>query len=423
MIGTMTIRDALARGHDAFRSADTATPYLDAVILLAHAGGISKEQLFARLTEPLDEQWRAAFQRAVEARAAGTPVAYLTGAKEFYGREFRVDRRALIPRPDTEVLVDAVLELVRRDFGSAGGPRHSGEAAAAGDVAASAHHASGGTDDAPGSSDAAAAVAAAGRHSGAAAAARARDGREIPTAARRRLRIHDCCSGTGCIAITLAAELAGGAATADTAHRDVRGSSAAGAEADAVAGAATGAGSASGTAAAAATRTAGARIDGGARASAHEVDAGSVPELTASDLSGEALELLRENSVALLGRELPVWQSDLLDNVPGQFDIITANPPYVAVTGVQTAAATDIAATQAVGEPELALAAGDDGLSVLRRLIPQAFSKLNTRGYFVTEIGFDQEEAVYELFVQSGFADIEVRKDLEDRARVCLGRR
>ena len=86
-----------------------ATPWLDAAVLLAHTLGVSKERLFAVYPEPLPEAARGRFERLLARREAGEPVAYLRGYKEFYGRPFIVDRRVLIPRPETELLVEALL--------------------------------------------------------------------------------------------------------------------------------------------------------------------------------------------------------------------------------------------------------------------------------------------------------------------------
>ena len=82
---------------------------LDADVLLAHALGISKENLYSHPEELVDGDAEAAFRALLDRRAAGEPVAYLRGWKEFYGLRFAVDPRVLIPRPETETLVDAIL--------------------------------------------------------------------------------------------------------------------------------------------------------------------------------------------------------------------------------------------------------------------------------------------------------------------------
>jgi len=82
---------------------------LDADVLLAHVLGISKEHLYAYPETLVDDAAEAAFRDLLDRRAAGEPVAYLRGWKEFYGLRFAVDPRVLVPRPETETLVDAIL--------------------------------------------------------------------------------------------------------------------------------------------------------------------------------------------------------------------------------------------------------------------------------------------------------------------------
>ena len=97
---------------------------LDADVLLAHALGITKEDLYAHPEAPVDAERDAVFRGLLERRASGEPVAYLRGFKDFYGLRFAVDPRVLIPRPETETLVDAVLASGARlvaDIGTGSG--------------------------------------------------------------------------------------------------------------------------------------------------------------------------------------------------------------------------------------------------------------------------------------------------------------
>lgn len=87
------------------------SPRLDAQILLAHSLQCSRIELVARSDEVPPEAQRTAFRELVKRRVAGTPVAYLTGTKEFYLLPFAVSPAVLIPRPDTETLV---LEAIQR---------------------------------------------------------------------------------------------------------------------------------------------------------------------------------------------------------------------------------------------------------------------------------------------------------------------
>ena len=117
------------------------TPYLDALLLLGHAASMTTEQLFAAFEDRISESILATYQHLVADRCKGIPVSYLRGVKEFFGREFRVGRGVLVPRPDTEILVETALE-------------------------------------------------------------------EIDRCGTAALHVHDCCTGSGCVAITLACERA-----------------------------------------------------------------------------------------------------------------------------------------------------------------------------------------------------------------------
>jgi len=87
------------------------SPRLDAEILLAHVLGRSRTWLYTWPETGIDDPSRDRFRNLVERRIAGEPVAHLTGEREFWSLPLRVDSSTLIPRPDTECLVEAVLEL------------------------------------------------------------------------------------------------------------------------------------------------------------------------------------------------------------------------------------------------------------------------------------------------------------------------
>jgi release factor glutamine methyltransferase len=91
---------------------DPHTAALDADVLLAHVLGVGREALYAHPERELSAAEDGRFQELVERRSRGEPVAYLRGFKEFYGLRFQVDPRVLIPRPETEVLVDAARERI-----------------------------------------------------------------------------------------------------------------------------------------------------------------------------------------------------------------------------------------------------------------------------------------------------------------------
>ncbi len=90
------------------------SPRLDAELLLGHHMGITRSQLLARLHFTLNEEVEEGYSALVERRALHEPVAYITGYKEFYGLQIRVDPRVLIPRPETEILVEVALAIARQ---------------------------------------------------------------------------------------------------------------------------------------------------------------------------------------------------------------------------------------------------------------------------------------------------------------------
>lgn len=83
-------------------------------ILLQHELGLSQAGLLARLRDEIDEEAFARFWNAIEQHVKGTPVQHLTGVEEFYGRIFRVNEQVLIPRPETEELVEQALLLIQQ---------------------------------------------------------------------------------------------------------------------------------------------------------------------------------------------------------------------------------------------------------------------------------------------------------------------
>jgi release factor glutamine methyltransferase len=89
------------------------SPRLDAEVLLAHALGCKRIELYTRHDEEAPEAGRQRYRELIQERVKGCPVAYLVGRKEFYSLELEVSRAVLIPRPDTETLVDECLRLAK----------------------------------------------------------------------------------------------------------------------------------------------------------------------------------------------------------------------------------------------------------------------------------------------------------------------
>ena len=102
-----TVGELLVSATTRLRESGSETARLDAEVLLASATGEDRTTLIAHHERPIGEDVVARFEQAVARRAGGEPVAYIRGIKEFFGLAFAVDRRALIPRPESELLVEA----------------------------------------------------------------------------------------------------------------------------------------------------------------------------------------------------------------------------------------------------------------------------------------------------------------------------
>jgi release factor glutamine methyltransferase len=119
-----TVDELLREGTDRLRGSGSETPRLDAELLLGHTLGIDRTRVIADGAVPVGDGLAATYRGSLDRRAAGEPVAYIRGLKEFRGLAFGVDPRALIPRPETERLVElAEREIVDR---LAGAPRPKG---------------------------------------------------------------------------------------------------------------------------------------------------------------------------------------------------------------------------------------------------------------------------------------------------------
>ncbi len=277
------------------------TPFLDSLLLLSLATGEPTERLLASMPDEVSREAIARFVRLVDQRCRGTPVSYIRGVKEFYGRQFTVNPAVLVPRPDSELVVETAIEIVDQ----------------LGDGGESAH-------------------------------------------------VHDACTGSGCIAITIAAErpaiivsasdLDQGALLVAAANRD--------------------------------------RLLG--------------PPTDGAHVAG-----------------LPLWRSDVLEALPRESrarrlppaKIITANPPYLTDTEYEHLR------TRGWPEPETALRGGADGLELIRTLARQAVTVLPPLGYLVVEIGAGQRSACSNVLADCGFHEIETRRDLAGRDRVLVARR
>lgn len=233
----MTVSEARAIGFRMLgASSDTAA--LDARVLLAWVLGVSQASLFVTDAD-LSFCQESLYLDCLKRRSEGVPVAYIIGSKEFYGRDFIVNEAVLVPRPDTETLVERALDFCLARYGLAVEPRLGDFA----DVPRAGHFA-----DVPYEAKSAAC---------------------IMTAAAERMPIDalDICTGSGCIGITIKAQLS---------------------------------------------------------------EYGVPCSLTLGDLSDQALAVAKDNCRQILQNNAKCIKSDLFEAFEGQvFDLITANPPYI----------------------------------------------------------------------------------------------
>jgi len=116
----LTTRELLAEGAERLRASGSATARLDAELLLGDAVGVGRTVILAHPEAPVGADAAARYRDGIERRTAGEPVAYIRGMKEFFGLAFTVDRRALIPRPETERLVELAEAEIRARLRSRG---------------------------------------------------------------------------------------------------------------------------------------------------------------------------------------------------------------------------------------------------------------------------------------------------------------
>ena len=109
----ITVQEALSQWTQAITQHKlSATPLLDASLLLCKSTGLRREELYSRSQSSIPLATYASYTALIEQRCGGEPVAYLLGEREFYGRSFKVSPAVLIPRSDSEALVEAALEKI-----------------------------------------------------------------------------------------------------------------------------------------------------------------------------------------------------------------------------------------------------------------------------------------------------------------------
>jgi len=141
-------------------------------------------------------------------------------------------------------------------------------------------------------------------------------------------------------------------------------------------------------------------------------------ELLATDLSAAALTVARGNARRLNINNVEFLEGPDLQPLDQQtFDLIVSNPPYIPENDPH------LSEGDVRFEPRTALAAGVDGLDMIRLLVVEGLARLNDDGWLMLEHGYDQEQAVGELFEQAGYRNIECYRDLADLPRVTIGQK
>mgnify|MGYP000910766803 CR=1 FL=1 len=277
---------------------------LDVSVLLEFFLGKDKTWILLHEKDELTAEQFSKLSDAVAARKTGLPVAYITGRKEFYGYDFFVTPDVLIPKPDTEILVESALTEILQKIQS----EKSGISS-----------------------------------------------------------ICDICTGSGCVGLSVIKFLS----------------------------------------------------------ERNEIPSTKIPELTLSDISSAALLIAEKNAKNLLSKELfqkiNLVKSDLFSAIPKRFDMIISNPPYIPSKMV------DELLKDGRSEPRLALDGdayeepSNDGLSIIRRLIPQCMEHLNEGGILIVEAGEYNAVETKAIFEKSGFSHVKIIKDLEGQARDVYG--
>ena len=142
-------------------------------------------------------------------------------------------------------------------------------------------------------------------------------------------------------------------------------------------------------------------------------------QVTASDVSCEALAVARENASNIAPGKIRFIESDLFENLAGEkFDLIAANLPYV-TESEHLALSPEVK----LFEPKLALTSGEDGLDLIRKTVEKSAEYLAPHGSIILEMSSDQTETVAELFCETlQYCAIEIKKDYTDRNRFVAAR-
>jgi release factor glutamine methyltransferase len=110
-----TILEALHSTTEVFWKKDIESPRIEAELLLGHILNLKRTELYLNSQQVLSPEEEGALERLIKERLSGKPLQYILGEVEFYGLKFKIDHRALIPRPETEILISKVLEHFKKE--------------------------------------------------------------------------------------------------------------------------------------------------------------------------------------------------------------------------------------------------------------------------------------------------------------------
>lgn len=392
-----TVRRVLQWTQQRFTARGLGSPRLDAELLLGHSLGWPRVKLYTNYDQPLAADELGRYRELIRRRLGGEPVAYLTGEKEFYSLNLQVTDAVLIPRPETELLVEVALAMLPPP---PGGEPAEAEPELPDDIQADIQpdiqpELQADIQPAPQQVPAEPGVALT-VHYEDPAPEPADDPKSTSEADESAVAVH-LPEGSARAAAPAVAPRRGRQKNQADASRAAPAAAHPGGEPAIVVVADVGTGS-------------------GAVALALKH---SRPELRvqAIDQCAAALQVAAQNAERL---KLPIefFHGDLLTPLPPplRLDLITANLPYIP--------SADIAALapEVHAEPPAALDGGPDGLDVIRRLIAMAPRRLRPGGALLLEIGAGQHQAVEALLQAAGFTQIKSHRDLAQIERVVSGR-
>jgi len=356
----MQLKQAQDAAYKILLENDVPSPRLNAELLLQFVLGRERAYLYAHPERELTPEEQVEYNDVIAQRSRGCPTQYITGHQEFWGLDLLVSPAVLIPRPETEHLVETVLELVKEYY-------------------AEHQHLTGTPDPA--------------------ACAEIDSG---------RIRVVDVGVGSGCIALALASELS----QAEVHGCDI--------SEDALEMARVNAARLGMSSRVLFRKSDLLEVYLSSQTGRRSASVGDSEPISASSTqtSGSmALAPVPQAEADPASADQPVAS---ISSTEGQcFDFVVSNPPYVGESE-----ADKVQRQVREFEPKLAVFSGHEGMEVYRRLVPQARQALRHGGWLVMEIGYSTEDKIRMLLASSGcWSSIQVTPDLQGIPRVVAARK